>query len=157
MASPFEKLNVDRELAIQFMAEFSRFEYALKSSGFIKVDRGGGANPDWDGFAKKIVGGFAGITDPLLPTAVTYFLGFPPKKQVCIGGQLSFSDTPPQQTSVEEQVLLMVRRVRNNLFHGGKFHPQTDPDRDRLLLEHSRTILRLCLCLDTSLQYSFEN
>ena len=47
-------------------------------------------------------------------------------------------------------LLLMVRTVRNNLFHGGKFPliPVSEPSRDSTLLHHSITILAACLPLE---------
>src|SRR3546814_18633912 len=43
-------------------------------------------------------------------------------------------------------VLTYVRRVRNNLFHGGKFNGRWfEPQRSEQLLKHSLTILRACL------------
>jgi len=51
----------------------------------------------------------------------------------------------------------MVRRVRNNLFHGGKFLPVPpgDPDRDKLLVQHSLTVLRTCMSLHKRVAASY--
>ena len=45
-----------------------------------------------------------------------------------------------------DQVLDLIRRVRNNLFHGGKFNDaHSGPGRNELLLRHSLAILHRCL------------
>lgn len=45
-----------------------------------------------------------------------------------------------------DRVLLYVRRVRNNLFRGGKVNGGWfEPERGELLLRHSLTILRACI------------
>jgi hypothetical protein len=82
--------------------------------------------------------------------AVNYLLTNPPKKQVWKNNMLEFSDTSPDRNlSQAEQVLVLVRQVRNNLFHGGKFLPLPagDNDRDQLLIRYSLTVLRECIPL----------
>jgi hypothetical protein len=45
----------------------------------------------------------------------------PPRKQVLRQGRLAWSDSRDTSLSEIEQLLVDIRRVRNNLFHGGKF------------------------------------
>lgn len=58
-----------------------------------------------------------------------------------------------------EQVLQLVRRIRNNLFHGGEFSDEvhSGPDRNRLLLQHAIAILRRCLELSPRVARSFRD
>jgi hypothetical protein len=58
-----------------------------------------------------------------------------------------------------EHALLLVRRVRNNLFHGGKFSDEVHSGRARneLLLRHSLAILHRCLDLSPSVATDYEN
>ena len=49
-----EALDADRDLLLQFFVLFSRFEYSLKRSGFLKT--GDEAKPDWDDYAKSLRG-----------------------------------------------------------------------------------------------------
>jgi hypothetical protein len=53
----------------------------------------------------------------------------------------------------------MVRRVRNNLFHGGKFlAPEgAENDRDQLLVQHSLTVLRACIPLSAQVTAAYEH
>jgi hypothetical protein len=48
-------LATDRDLVFAFFAAYSRFEYALKRSGFLKAQDK--AQPDWDKFASASVEG----------------------------------------------------------------------------------------------------
>lgn len=55
-------------------------------------------------------------------------------------------------------MLLYVRRVRNNLFHGGKFNGRRfAPERSELLLRHSLTIHRACIDASEDVHQAFHN
>lgn len=55
-------------------------------------------------------------------------------------------------------VLLYVRRIRNNLFHGGKFNGHWfEPKRSEELLRHSLTILRGCLAASKEVRGTFNS
>ena len=131
----------DRILAWYFFVFFSRFEYALK-----RCDRylAGGAGPNWDKFASDYASQFENLESKALKAAVVYFQDNPPHKQLQRAGELSWSD--PQEYDHREPLLIwllrMVRCVRNNLFHGGKFPlvSISDPSRDRELLVNSMHI-----------------
>ncbi|HVF61939.1 MAG TPA: hypothetical protein VNJ70_19190 [Thermoanaerobaculia bacterium] len=113
----------------------------MKAGGFALGDDTR-VDADWDLFGRVINPQFNSIQDPALSEAVTYLLGRPPKKQVLIDDRLDWRDAPPDPNlSRAHRVLLAVRRVRNNLFHGGKFLAPDEPgdDRDRLLVQHSLT------------------
>jgi hypothetical protein len=161
----------DRELAWQFFVFFSRMEYALKRSRYLvkgKIP----AEPDWDAFANKHDNQFCGLLSPKaekkvsaeslkrLETAVVYFQQSPPRKQIVEGGALGWSE--PQSKNDGENVLRwllrVVRIVRNNLFHGGKFpgSPVNDPSRDRQLLTNSITVLIAAELLDPEVRGHVE-
>ena len=63
-----DALTEDRDLVFRFFAVFSRFEYALKRSGFLKYQER--AEADWDAYANGIRGNFSAIDHHL--TAVAY-------------------------------------------------------------------------------------
>lgn len=68
---PNHVLSLPRELAGEFFLAFSRFEFALKASGFARqTDRG--IEPDWDGFADSIHGSFDPAITSDLKAAVEY-------------------------------------------------------------------------------------
>jgi hypothetical protein len=142
--SPFRRLNLEPQLASTFLAVFARCEFALKVGGFARGDETR-VDPDWDGFARAIGTQFDRSHDPRSKIAAAYLLEHPPKKQVLVDGRVEWRDAPlDKNLTCTEQLLLAVRRVRNNLFHGGKFLPahQQGSDRDRLLVQHSLTVLR---------------
>ena len=156
--SPFDRLNLDPRLACEFLAVFARYEFALKAAGFADGDEKK-AEAAWDRYARAIDAGFTRLNSAELTAAVAYLLGQPPKKQIVVKGKIQWLDAPPDANVPRaEQALLMVRRVRNNLFHGGKFLPaEADGDRDRLLVEHALTVLRACLPLQQDVVAAYEN
>jgi hypothetical protein len=109
------------DLAVQMFRTFSRFEYALKAVGF-HTDN---AEPNWTAFACSLPNLFSAVDDPSLRDAVKYMLSHPPKKQVVSNGKLDWSNQSPDSRCHTDLILLYVRRVRNNLFHGGCCSPLT--------------------------------
>jgi hypothetical protein len=155
----------DRLLAIQFFLFFSRFEYALKRLPKISV-KDSGVQPDWDGYAKeKYTAKGEGAdrwekiqrrTDFL--EAAHYLINEPPKKQAVKDGVLRWKERTKQELKFSmPELLLLVRAVRNNLVHGGKFKdgPIEETSRDEKLLRHSLTILSACLEEDDDLRRWF--
>jgi len=119
--------NVTLQLAKEFFVIFSRFEYALKQAGFVRGNNH--VQPDWNRFAEQYGEVFRNRAqnNQLVREAMSYFCQAPPRKQVLRDGQLKWEDTQEDrqiQKGGQEPTLLwltiMVRRVRNNLFHGSK-------------------------------------
>lgn len=132
------------ELARDFFHVYSRAEYALKTSGFNNGD--GPAVANWQNFAHSVEELIANPPSPALKEAIDFFFNAPPKKQVILGGVIQWEVSEPQTNSKADKLLLYVRRVRNNLFHGGKFNGRWfEPERSEPLLRHSLTILRACI------------
>jgi hypothetical protein len=155
---PFRHLNAPTCLAVEFIAVFSRFEYALKSTDFAM----GGptiANPAWDKFSNSIHDQFVQIEDESLEISIAYMMFYPPRKQVLLNNKLDFKvqeiDTNQRST---QQLLGLVRTVRNNLFHGGKYSSdgEIDEGRNEKLLTHSLKILKYCLPLHKEVLASYE-
>src|SRR3989344_3131329 len=128
------------ELSLRMFRTFARFEYALKAVGFHSGD--GKAEANWTKFGNAFPDV---LNDPIsdeLKEAVGYFDEKPPQKQVIVGGVLGWSPSPPRTKNKSDEILIYVRRVRNNLFHGGKFNGKWfEPQRSAELLRHSLTIL----------------
>jgi hypothetical protein len=135
---------IDR-LAFEFFKTFARFEYALKATGF-HAGNGRKAETNWDAFAKSLNWLFEKQHEGELGEAVRYILEQPPKVQmVNAAGELEWADVP-ETGPIARQLLLYVRRVRNNLFHGGKFNGHWfAPERSEPLMRHSLTVLQACL------------
>lgn len=136
----------ERNLVFEFFFVFSRFEHALLHCGYFEKD----ASPDWDRFAKEHDGAFSPDSSEQLQEAVQYYENSPPKKQVVESGQLTVRDSIPQNQERLVRLVILVRRARNNLFHGEKFRGLLDgfdPQRDIKLLEYGLTILYHCFTL----------
>lgn len=134
--------NLDN-LCYEFFREFSRYEYCLKASGLHHKIKD--AKADWDEYAKQVSETINNTTDPELIAAITYFKEHPPKKQIIKEGSLVWDDSLPQEKDLAKFIFLLIRRVRNNLFHGGKFNEKWfEPERSETLLQHGIVILRRC-------------
>jgi hypothetical protein len=149
----------DKDLVFRFFAVFSRFEYALKRSKFLKPkDR---AEADWDAYADDLRGRFTTVVVPAFKEACAYLIKKPPRTQIVLRDGLGWKKTVRRDTEVEERyVLRLVRTVRNNLFHGGKYPypigPVLDAARDRHLLECCLAVLEECLKLSPDVRRAFE-
>ncbi|SDU16172.1 hypothetical protein [Halopseudomonas salegens] len=154
----FRQLNIPVELATEFLAVFSRMEYALKSTEFAD---GGPArvDPAWDRFANHIHERFTQLEDEHLAEAAKFLLEQRPRKQVLRDGRLQFVEQELEQGQRSTQQLLkMVRTVRNNLFHGGKYSPDGEVElgRNEHLIAASLEILKQCRRLHEGVLNSYE-
>lgn len=143
-------------LAIELFQTFSRFEYSLKVAGFHQGE--GAAKPDWRNFSKSISEIFEHPVNKEFNNAIQYILMNPPKKQIIKSGLLEWKNVAPDTEMKSDLVLLYVRRVRNNLFHGGKFNGHWfEPERSKELLESSLIILKQCLDVSSTLKEAYES
>jgi hypothetical protein len=150
--------------AVPFFVFFSRFEYALKRGGFLKTPReqkcrkkiDDSASPNWDSFASVLGQKFL---DEVRDSAkAETILTTPPKKQVVVkGNDLDWRDGSSIRTAAD--LFVAVRRLRNNLFHGGKFPnsslPVGNPDRDDRLISEAIEILKMALARCQSVKTKF--
>lgn len=156
MQSPFGDLQIDTSLVAEFFGVFARFEYAMKASQYFKADRWGNAAPDW--LVLKANLGPA-LTESMLAEPndlIAYLLREPPLVQ-------KYSDHGPVFREVEldgqddgARALEAAKRVRNNLFHGGKHTPHSPPERDTKLIKAALLVLDRCLEADANLASEFE-
>lgn len=154
----YQLLEIDKELATWFSIFFSRFEYALKRTTKYAVGDENGIHANWIEFAKEHDSDFNPERTAKLKSAVVYLQAKPPKKQIIKkDGTLGWKDVQRQNTPILEQIICSIRRVRNNLFHGGKFPdgPIEEPGRDTKLLESCIIILEECLRLDVVVRRHF--
>lgn len=149
----------DRKLAIVFFLFFSRFEYALKRSGYLKQSSSkvNPASADWMQYAAKHPHILRENYDESLLKAVEYLAASPPKKQVSRNGELDWEDDCRDSLTDPARIFTLVCRIRNNLFHGGKFPsgPVADTDRDRRLIQAGIDIMQGCLNADSRLREIF--
>ena len=132
------------DLAKEVFIEFARFEYCLKVTGYL-VTRDGDAKPNWDEFSNcsemKELFDEIKSEDAKTCGAMRYILDNPPKQQIAKDGNLDW--LKKQSASCSQEYFGAVRRVRNNLFHGGKFNGHfLDPERSAKLLEGVLCVLK---------------
>ncbi len=149
----------------RFIIDFSRFEYALKRAGYVQP-RGSSidAQVDWPKFDRRNANAFRHeveeASNDRLAKAVHFLTSDPPMKLVVLedGGikKLYWKMAVPQG-SILDKLLVFVRRVRNNLFHGEK--PETllgGSKRGLQLIESSLEIISVCISLDATVKRYFE-
>lgn len=150
-----EPLDLDR-LSFDFFREFSRCEYCLKAVGFRRP--GDTAEPDWGAFAGAVQQCFETPPNDEFARAVQYYLDSPPKKQIVRDGLLAWEDVVPQHESRADLLIQLLRRVRNNLFHGGKFNGHFfAPQRSGELLRHGLVILKGVVNAHPQVQDAYTN
>lgn len=161
MIAPSENLyEVQRQLVLEFVCFFARFEFAMKTGGFLTGDERR-AEADWDKLANHLK------RDRKIPDEMTSAFGravgnlikAKPMKQVVGKAGLDWAESSQGTDSREAYVLRLVRCVRNNLFHGGKFPYPAGPiegsERHTSLLKDSIAILEGCLAAMPRLEARF--
>lgn len=118
----YRQVDFDRKLIFKFFTVFSLFEYALKKTQY-KRSNNGKVEATWDDFARDISPQFHPRRGSRLESSVNYLMTNPTAKQILdANNQLSFEYSVVRPTSITNDVIwlsLVIRRVRNNLFHGG--------------------------------------
>jgi len=108
-------------LGFRFFKLFAQYEYALKVMGYWKDRNGNRVEPDWDRFANDIGTVIHQDPSPDVSAARDYILDAPPKRQIVKEGQIAWEKVPNGDRS-SQALFGHLRRVRNNLYHGGKFN-----------------------------------
>jgi hypothetical protein len=144
MAAIVELFRIPKDLTVEFLGTFARFEYALKRSGYAHGNENQ-VTPDWDRLGRDLASQDAATLAPILECC-PYLRNRPPMKQVLENGRLAWKARPAAGSEIET-VLLSVRTVRNNVFHGGKFPDGLvgEPLRDELLIRDCLAVLKALL------------
>jgi hypothetical protein len=138
---------LDRELVLSFFWRFSVFECALKRSGFLLPGSNHAAQPDWSKFGMSIRGRFEAVRANGFQEALRKLKETSPRRQVFRDGQLGWEPIKRQDSESEEEfVLRLLKTVRNNLFHGGKYPdgPIDEVARDKEILRAALGVLEGC-------------
>lgn len=140
------------QLAFRFFKLFAQCEYALKAMSYGRAAHRYATEADWDRFANEVGTRLMSEQDPGVVAARTYLLENPPKRQVWVNGSVAWEPVPNNERSV--QILFAhIRRVRNNLYHGGKFNGRwIDPDRSAELISKSLVLLEHLVIVDANLR-----
>lgn len=137
---------------VELLCIFARFEYALKETGFGRTGRNKEVSADWDSFAVSLGKNFF---ETICDNHVAKMIFVkPPSKQIIADNRLSWEvSVPPKNV---QELLRDVRRVRNNLVHGGK-HGDEDHDRNKELIVDGIAVLLEALKVNDELRDAFEN
>jgi hypothetical protein len=138
--------------AARFFATFARFEFALKDQNFLSIDSKGTVAADWDRFAAEMSADFFGSI--VASRKADTLLNNPPKKQIIVAGALDFKRQTKPKNVVE--LFVAIRRMRNNLFHGGKSGDPEGKERNEQLIAESQWTLEQALHAHDDLRWSFE-
>lgn len=150
--------NADN-ITYDFFIAFSRMEFALKHVGYTKRDRNKNAMADWDTFANRNNGAFqikiADRKNKSLIQAVNYLFETPPKRLKYISNKLSWERRDIIKYRTLKELLIVIRGVRNNLFHGSKRLAIIEQSRNKDLLNYSLIVLNECLTIDKDVRHKF--
>ncbi|WP_298975666.1 hypothetical protein [uncultured Roseobacter sp.] len=136
----------------EFIRIVIRFEYALKEIGYCRAGSGEGAEVCWDKFVNQRLGPafFERIKEAHVAVTI---LTEPPSKQVVVNERLDWK--PGVVPDNIQDLFVAIRRVRNNLLHGGKAG-DIDHDRNANLVSESIAVLLEVLKFDEELRMMFE-
>ena len=135
----------------------TRLEYALKKIDFLKRPNKKNADKknaevDWDRFATERLG--AQFFDTVKASGkANVLIHSPPNRQT-----VRCADDPvwvPTSVSNTQELIGALRRVRNNLFHGGKTN-NTDINRNNALVDNALCVINAILQHDRELRKNFE-
>lgn len=146
---------LDRDLLFDFFWTFSVFECALKR-GSLLIEEKKYAEANWDKFANKISCKFSEIIDPEFCGAVDRIKSLSPERQMNDRNKLKWEAViRASKDSDASYTLKLLKVVRNNLFHGGKYPgggPPSQIARDGEILRAALIVLRGCYELDPDIK-----
>ena|ERR1017187_9715287 len=139
-----------RKLVFDFFWKFSAFECALKRGDYLRENREY-ADADWAKFGSDIDSRFSMVPSPGFQEAVAKIKRLSPQRQVNRGVRLAWEPVQKRDKDSEAAyILTLLKTVRNNLFHGGKYRDGSvisEVARDRELLQAALTVLDGCFDL----------
>ena len=154
------------EVFVEFFYKFARLEYALKRAGFLINHPDNTVEVNWNDFADKVKQQFEDdlTHNENLKTSVEFIENAPPRKLIrspnSNNSPICWKVTPASQGGRLKNLLVYVRRIRNNLFHGEKSNTllggHTRDNRDGDLLRNSIVILDELVKLDSYIQQLAE-
>ena len=128
------------EAAFDFFYRFSRFEFCLKQHAYLKsTDPGKKAEPNWDKFVKRHRAAYTATAN-----ALALIRAKPRQQIVAANAGLGWKELQFEPNEYElQKTTLLLRLVRNNLFHGGKHGDSQwdNPERTLGLLQTSSAVL----------------
>ena len=128
------------KIAFDFFYWFSRFEFALKENRRLKnIAIGVKAEPGWDKFINEWSDQYSASDE-----AKALIAASPRRQVVAASGELEWKNVKSNECRNElAKVIILLKTVRNNLFHGGKHGADgwDDPARTEKLLKLGMAVL----------------
>lgn len=131
-----------QSIIFKFIKKFIAFEVKLKKLGYFKKSiKRKNVEVDWDSFQKD----YARMINELVEgnkKEFQYLITHPPKKMCVKDNVITFDRTMSDDHAKE--LLISLRAIRNNLFHGGKFDGEelSGSERNMTLLNSAIIVLR---------------
>jgi hypothetical protein len=139
------------QLAFKFFKLFAQYEYALKAMGYGRARSNGGAEPDWNKFANIVGRKVLDVREPDVAAAIQFLFDEPPKRQIWLTDHVEWEAVVSPDRS-PQTLFGHISRVRNNLYHGGKFNGRWfEPERSKELITKSLCVLEALLAIDSDL------
>jgi hypothetical protein len=141
---------LDRELVFEFFWKFSAFECALKRAHYLTEREW--AEADWARFAKK-----GKFNSPKFKAGASELIKLAPKKQMTKseGGERSirWDEAGRRDETDKDFALNLLRIIRNNLFHGGKYPdgPIEEIARNKKILQVAVGLIDECYALNADI------
>jgi hypothetical protein len=129
----------------------------MKAAEFRNTNNGA-AKADWRKLALVVEDELKALESKQFVAALAYFREKPPMRQDVVDNQLQFREVAPNTGNEINDLLVYVCRVRNNLFHGGKFRGQVlrNPGSSLELIAHASVILEACMDASEPLKEAYE-
>ncbi|NPD44253.1 hypothetical protein [Lentimicrobium sp. S6] len=150
-----KQIPKSKSILFDFFITFARLECALKNTErFLKPNK---AEVNWDEYAKFLSGPFKVENSDEIKNAVNFILNAPPRKQANNEGYLVWEEgIVDNNASLTYKLSIYIRRIRNNVLHGGKFNGDYNPEsRNYKLINYSLIILNNWLELDKEVNTNF--
>jgi hypothetical protein len=144
---------VNTNQVTRFFYFFSKLEHALKRNEFL-IKNQADAKADWDTFADKLGNEF--FQKIKAEHDIQILFKVPPRKQINNAGTLDWKDEASPQNV--KDLFVALRRVRNNLFHGGKYPyaPVEEPSRNDKLLRACLFVMESVINENTNIRATFN-
>jgi hypothetical protein len=153
--------RIHKDLAFEVLSVFSLFEYGLKKIGYRTAGRKNIAEVDWETWYKENENAVIQPHGENFSSHLQYLTSRPAKKQVLDDqDEIVWKTINVRQDEKDKVAKLaqLVKAVRNNFFHGGKYFREEieEPIRDERLLRSSSTILRAIIEMNPKLKSAVQ-
>jgi hypothetical protein len=154
----FNRFPDGQDIIFRFFITFARLECALKnSSEYLTGDRTQ-AKPNWNKFVDELID-FNPDASTSLRESVDYIINNPPQKQIVQLGKLAYKESIENDPCIRRKLNVYIRRIRNNLLHGGKFDGNYIPEisRNYNLLNSALVIMNNWIDLNADIKHLYSS